>query len=761
MSSETVIDAIGQAIRGAGRYNRDDKVQPVAVLWPDPDRLWEAVVPQLRDSLPLVTLGEYDPDRQLGPALWIRTVVDSAGADKPTDAPWVVYLPGVDRGEIRAIESCSSGVRPIAELQFRSTWWLQSNQAPWTPGAFLRSGEGLALDVARDAATRDALSLALGELAGASVEDLRRRGRIEAEYLTSLLSSDEVKTLLDGLNDPEGTRSRLRDNEWAAFLTQCKATFSIDPVSAGPVLVAERLGSREGAWAKVWKRFAEAPHSYPNIPGHLRQARPAQLFIEQLDSWPQDNEAAEQVLRSTLDALATPPPAEVRQRIAELEAEHANRRDSVWGQLGQSPLADALEHLARLAVRTQSLPSEVSTAAFARWYSDQGWPVDAAAIDALAVVPDPVLRDSVGGVLRAIYLPWLDGTARRFQDAAVSEDRIGDTGLEIDGGDCVLFVDGLRLDVAQRLRADLSTRGADVELAVRLAPFPTMTSSGKPAVAPLDIELAGGQEMGVTAAGKAVDAPYLRDLLLQAGVSAIAEGDIGDPSGRGWTETGDLDSTGHKLGLKLVDRIPAEVAAIASRVQELLGAGWSRVHVVTDHGWLLMPGTLPKVELPQHLTTSRKSRCARLTSRAGDVDQPTAAWTWDPGVRMASPRGVAAFTAGCIYEHGGLSPQESIIPHLVVSRSATTSPARIEQVKWIGMRCRVDVVDAPEGSAVDLRHHPGEASSSFVAEAKFLEGETDAKLLVEDDGLLGEVAYVVLLSDLGDILAQVSTRVGG
>ena len=34
--------------------------------------------------------------------------------------------------------------------------------------------------------------------------------------------------------------------------------------------------------------------------------------------------------------------------------------------------------------------------------------------------------------------------------------------------------------------------------------------------------------------------------------------------------------------------------------------------MITDHGWLLMPGDLPKVELPEHLTEIRKGRCARL-----------------------------------------------------------------------------------------------------------------------------------------------------
>ena len=48
----------------------------------------------------------------------------------------------------------------------------------------------------------------------------------------------------------------------------------------------------------------------------------------------------------------------------------------------------------------------------------------------------------------------------------------------------------------------------------------------------------------------------------------------------------------------------------------LLLAGWRKVRVVTDHGWLLMPGGLPKTDLPAFLTESRWTRCATLKSTA-------------------------------------------------------------------------------------------------------------------------------------------------
>ena len=175
---------------------------------------------------------------------------------------------------------------------------------------------------------------------------------------------------------------------------------------------------------------------------------------------------------------------------------------------------------------------------------------------------------------------------------------VGDTGLSLEDGDCVVFVDGLRLDVGQTLRSKLAANGMTVSLTPRVAAIPTMTASGKPAVAPLTASMQAGGELAPTTGGAEVNAAVLRTMLRAESVQPLGPDETGDPAGRGWTETGDLDGTGHKLGIKLVDRIPQEVADIASRVQLLLGAGWKRVHVVTDHGWLLMPGALLKVELP-------------------------------------------------------------------------------------------------------------------------------------------------------------------
>jgi len=71
----------------------------------------------------------------------------------------------------------------------------------------------------------------------------------------------------------------------------------------------------------------------------------------------------------------------------------------------------------------------------------------------------------------------------------------------------------------------------------------------------------------------------------------------------------------------------------------------SEVVVVTDHGWLLVPGGLPKVELkslfwPEH----RCGRCAALKSRP-KTSALAFKWQWNPEVTIASRRVLRCFRA--------------------------------------------------------------------------------------------------------------------
>jgi hypothetical protein len=99
----------------------------------------------------LLTLGDYDPVTRTGPAIWLRCVIEPVvRAEKFPDLAWpsgtvpVIYIPGVSRQTLRAVEDCPEPLKPLVELQYRGTVWMQKNGKDWTIRAFLvNDDEGL------------------------------------------------------------------------------------------------------------------------------------------------------------------------------------------------------------------------------------------------------------------------------------------------------------------------------------------------------------------------------------------------------------------------------------------------------------------------------------------------------------------------------------------------------------------------------------------------------------------------------------------
>ena len=483
----TFLDSIVEALEGAGSYNRNDQSAPAAVIWPDKDRQWEPLLPQLRNKLPIVTVGPYKPDSLQGPAYWVRCILNRTigEAPLPEDATPIVYLPGVSKQEIRAIEACPRELQPLAELQYRGVLWTQRNGRDWTLVSFLQSADGgLGIEVGADNATKEAIAQALPRLADETTVRLKREAPLRAAFFHGLLHPDESRTLLQWLDEPETWHARRTPDEWESFVELCRTKYEFHPELDGPVTAAGMLGQRNAAWDVVWHRFEESPASYPNLPDLLRRGRPTKdlgLFMRP-ESWPQDNEAMEAELRESLISIDGKVASEVRELVRDLERAHAQRRGWVWARLGQAPLAQALKHLLTLAVETDQALGGATVEAIAKAYEERGWQADGALLEALAAVASTQDVAAVKKASRALYESWADTSARAFQAFAASYR--GEQESEPEEGTCIVFVDGLRLDLARRLEAELEEHGFSVQVRTRLASVPTVTASGKPLCAP-------------------------------------------------------------------------------------------------------------------------------------------------------------------------------------------------------------------------------------------------------------------------------------
>lgn len=768
---------VAKALRDAAAFNAGTNSAPAAVLWADPERTWEPVIRSLQEAVPILILGEYDSTTAQGPALWVRAVLSSPEsaelpaylAQRDEDNPWVIYLPGVSRGSVAEASALDDSLAPLAEVAIRSNWWPSAlGQTPWTPHSFLASKQGAGLDIAGDVATRAALAQVLDKFLLEDIDDLMRVGRLDSSRLHHFVLDDSVRTLLEWINEPDAVQASLAGARWQALISSCKSVYGFSPEKDGALTAASQLGGRAGEWSAVWQRFAENPGRYPNIPSLLDQARPSvvPLFGDtdpHPDSWPSWNRDQEDALRSALGTLATLP--DPHGRIVELAAAHSAREENVWALLGQAPLARAVGHLAELADRVSTASSASDLKAQVAWYGDEGHMVDDLALRAIASGKAARDRTAIAATLGALYDSWVDESARAFQKAAVAG-YAGETGLDIDAGTAVVYVDALRFDLATRVARRLSPLVASVDM--RLAAYPSVTPTGQPAVAPIAITPGGGAAFDAADdQGRSLKGAVLRSALASANVQFLEwdAAEIGDPAGKAWTQTNSIDSLGHSHGHALADLVDQQLDLVAERVRGLFDGGWRKVVIVTDHGFLLPGLAAQKVTLPLQVTegdAARKPRVARLKAAAARPDFPILPWTWDSSVEMASAPGRAAFEAGRLYEHGGLSLQECAIPIVTVTRGGSlVTPVQIEAVRWTGQRCRIDYGPAKAEIVAEVRLRPAEALSAVGGPRSPAEPGEVKVLVDEEQAPAGAAAWVVLLDENGGVLAQTQTTVGG
>ena len=540
--------------------------------------------------------------------------------------------------------------------------------------------------------------------------------------------------------------------------------------AAVPLFAAEKLGRKETEqWKLLWERFSDAPGIYNGVRGALDRAQPTDQFALDAEAWPAENTKREDELRAALVGLANHPPHAARQILNDLEKEHAVRRSWVWARLDEAPLALTLVHLHRLAEATRVVPTCETADEMVRWYVEAGWHADAAVLDALRKSTHLNDETALRLAIRSVYVSWLEEVALKFQDLVAKSGYTSPGGEKAAEGECLLFVDGLRFDVGQNLAVLLEKANFKVERTTRLAALPTVTPTAKPAVAPI-AEQCGGAALPPDfrpngPAGEEISPYNFGKLLDAAGYQRLKEGEPLGPASagaRGWMETGRIDSRGHEMGADLAVMLPGELSRVVALTGSLLAAGWSSVKIVTDHGWLLMPGGLAKHDLPGFLVDSRWARCAKVKGQSAP-DIPTVPWRWNAGEHVIVAPGARAFKKGEAYAHGGVSLQECVTPIFRVT-AATDKPSatvRIVEVRWKRLRCAVEIDQGVAGLLADVRLSAADAKSTVVAAVKEIEPDGQVSLLIKDEDLTGKAATVVVLDRTGAVVARRETRIGG
>ena len=754
----TPLDALITALRDAASYNAAAEAPPEAVLWCDENSEFLPLIPSLLDRMPeLFVYGTFNAAQRTGPAVWLRAAIVRAVDNIPIaeDATPVIYVPGVGRETLKAADDCPPLLQPLVWLTVAGNLFGHVNGKDWTLRGFLAAERGrLNLNIADDPATRAALSLAAVRFCSRPVDELRAR-RWDADTLHALLAPDVEADMLDwmdGTFTPDTDRSR-----FAAFASISGKELKFDPRKLSRQDAAKRLAQRKGRWASIWNRFAGST-GYNGVIQLLHAEEPTDLLADKAP-YPKVNASEEKNLREALANLETKSRAEAAAKIASLETAHAWRRDTVWARRGDAPLARALGFLARVSL-AKSLPAH-DAEALAEAYTADGADIDSAAMSALAAAPREIDRVAVSSALRAIYLPWLDDAANAMQDLI----RAGK--VELAKPACVdpkvstfLFVDGLRMDLAKELVQLLLGEGLAVNLSWCWSGFPTVTATCKPLVSPVGSLLSAtritSEMLPVTPEGKPATKAALYNLMNAEGWNtedALATQHLL------WSEVGRFDEEGHALGMRLAERLAAGLRDVADHVIDLARAGRS-LRIVTDHGWLLMPGGLPTAPLDPALVEpqGKRTRCA-LVKPGATPNYLQIPWTWNREIPIVTATGACSFYASQEYAHGGVSPQECILPIIDVAASPHAAHAAIVLARWEGLRLRIEVSGAPD-HRIDLRLGTETSGPSLIKGGRVLDESGRTSVLVSDH-YERKSACLVVLDDGDHVLAHRTLIVGG
>eukprot|EP01039_Chlorochromonas_danica_P021714 gene21714-26842_t len=166
-----------------------------------------------------------------------------------------------------------------------------------------------------------------------------------------------------------------------------------------------------------------------------------------------------------------------------------------------------------------------------------------------------------------------------------------------------------------------------------------------------------------------------------------------------------------------------------------------------------MPGGLPKATLGAGLTEpdEKRTRYARLKAGA-TTNHAQAAWSWNHDVRLAMAPGATSFYAAYEYAHGGVSPQECVVPVIDIEPLATRRSIEIVQALWVGLRLRVQAKGAAD-LRMDLRKGSDPSGQSLLASPRTLDEEGRGSMVVADD-YEGLPALLVVLDDEERVLAR-------
>ncbi len=353
------------------------------------------------------------------------------------------------------------------------------------------------------------------------------------------------------------------------------------------------------------------------------------------------------------------------------------------------------------------------------WYVERGWLVDRAhrrlelARSELRSFGD--LEDALTAG-RIAYERWLDDLLSLFV-SAVTDHALDNDGLIRQGEihdrfvaagprrTAYVWVDALRYELGVELADHLRDITEKVDIHAAVAAPPTITQVGMAnllsgAASDLTLELEENR-LQVSIGGTPVNSVRQRRDLLRARHGSVADLDLNDASQKGERALGnaieganlilirsqEVDAAGESGLLSVAwSHFQTVIGLLANVIARLAQCGVERIIISADHGFIALSqslGAQHTVDPPAGAAGTTKRRV--FVGRGGTPNQATArvplASCGIPGdLDLIVPRGLAVFRAGGgrQFFHGGLSPQELIVPVIVVEPKRAPEPQKLK-----------------------------------------------------------------------------------
>ena len=378
-------------------------------------------------------------------------------------------------------------------------------------------------------------------------------------------------------------------------------------------------------------------------------------------------------------------------------------------------------------------PAAGSLASVVDWYSSTGWEVDSAyrrmEFVRVSTGADLYGLDDPFGLGRQRYEQWLDQVLRRTADAIVGDAHVPDQQqqrrihhVEVRGRESTAYVlvDALRYELGRDLATRLGRLSAAVDVRAALAAAPTITSVGMAAITPgaderFDVELGSDARLVVHVDGRAVRKVSDRVKRFEKDHGKVADVPLDklaqytnrelkkriEGAALVLVRSTEIDADGESDQLAASwGSFDATLNVLQTAVARLLHAGIRRVVLTADHGFLAVRQVEEQLKVDKPSTgTGELHRRAWIgtggTATDSTVKVPLSDFGIGGGLDIIAPRGLGVFVAGggLQFFHGGLSPQELVVPVItVVSDEPTAEPKYEINLSVAGGRITTGIV---------------------------------------------------------------------